>query len=184
MSNLYPFEVKPKEEHRLVGNQSSGILKFPVYYSLLVSEQIEIDEAVDKINPFVLAAELACRIQQETGEELLICSAVVMGREIEDSDFADQVKIKYARAILSVNNYSEELSKTEKLATVTAVMKRIVPEWGLSETLELSTKLFDAIWEFALSEIKYKKDETEVELTEEAIKKPLSDRAQAEETDG
>lgn len=176
-----PFKTTPKQEFKLVGNTFIGVLKFPVYFGLLVGEKVEIDAELNQISPFVLAAELSCKIQFDTGStDLLLCSKVVLGGDSEaeeDVKFVSENRVKYARQIHSIQNYSETFSDSEKFATVTAICKRLVPDWNADTTKCLSDKLFDAIWEFALSEINFSaEDKPPTQLTEEDIKKPQSDR--------
>lgn len=183
---MLPFKVSPEVgKTRLVGTERTGILEFPVFFSLLVSEQVEIDNELNRLSPFSLAAELAIKISNEQKLGLLMCSEAVIGGDTFKSESDLQIireqRIRYARDIEAINNYSETFSQREKLIVVTAIMRRIMPEWRLDDTKKLTVGLFKFIWEFAQSEVNAQSPISNIQypITEEAIKKPQHLESQA-----
>ena len=86
-----------------------------------------------------------------------------------------KIRIRYARKIEEINNYSESFSEQERLVTVTQVLTRIDPDWNLEKTYKISMPLLNAIWEFANNEIKGLEISADTSvLTKEDIKKPSS----------
>ena len=174
---MLPFDVSPQKETVLIGNLKTGILRFPVFYGLLVSEQINISKALSEISAYVMACELAEKIERETEIDLLLCYAAVVG---DTSDKKEdeilqlrKIRIRYARKIEAINNYSENFSEQERLITVTQILTRIEPNWKLEDTHEISIPLLNAVWEFANNEIKGLEISSDTSvLTKEDIKKP------------
>jgi hypothetical protein len=177
---MLPFDVSPQQETALVGNLKTGILRLPVFLGLLVLEQININKALGEISPYVMACELAERIEREKEIDLLICYDAVVGdisgkSEVEILHLR-RIRIWYAREIEKINNFSETFSEQERLITVTEILTRIEPNWKLEDTHRISIPLLKSIWEFANNEIKGLEisHETTV-LTKEDIKKPLDE---------
>ena len=176
---MLPFDVSPQQETVLIGNLKTGILRFPVFYGLLVSEQINISKALSELSAYVMACELAEKIERETEVDLLLCYAAVVGDISEKSEDEilqlRKIRIRYARKIEEINNYSESFSEQERLVTVTQVLTRIDPDWNLEKTYKISMPLLNAIWEFANNEIKGLEISADTSvLTKEDIKKPSS----------
>jgi len=175
---MLPFDVCPKQETVLVGSLKTGILRFPVFYGLLVLEQININKVLGEISPYVMTCELAQRIEQEKGFDLLLCYDAVV-RDTTDKSEAEilqmrKIRIFYAREIEKINNFSETFAEQERLITVTEILTRIEPNWKLEDTHRISIPLLKSIWEFANNEIKGLDISAQATvLSEEDIKKPL-----------
>jgi hypothetical protein len=177
---LLPFDTSPNRETVLVGNLKVGILRFPIFYGLLVLEQININRGLGEISPYVMTCELAQRIEQEKGFDLLLCYDAVAG-DLTDKSEAEilqmrRIRIFYAREIEKISNFSETFSEQERLITVTEILTRIEPNWKLEDTYKISMPLLKSVWEFANNEIKGLEISSETTvLTKEDIKKPLDE---------
>jgi hypothetical protein len=174
---MLPFDVSPQQETVLIGSLKTGILRFPVFYGLLVLEQINISKALSEVSPYVMACELAERIEREKEIDLLICYNAVLGevsgKSEDESLQLRRVRIWYAREIEKINNFSETFSEQERLITVTEILTRIEPNWKLEDTHKISIPLLKAVWEFANNEIKGLEISSDMSvLTKEDIKKP------------
>ncbi len=184
ISNL-PFVISPKQEKFSLGNDRTGVLEFPRHWGLLVREKIEIDEAME-LSPFVLAAELAVQIQQEQGiQDLTLCLDIVLGTQREsDADklLMQQLRIRYSSAIAKIEKYASNDGSREQFATVTAIIKRIAPDWNSGDTFQLNDELYQKIWDFAKSELAIAKASQSEEVSEEDIKKLLAPVTKLEPT--
>lgn len=176
---MLPFDTSPQQESKLVGNSKVGALRFPIFYGLLVIEQINISKSLRELSAYVLACELAEKIEVEQQVDLLLAYNAVVNN-ISDSKEEDllqirRIRIRYARKIEGINNFSEVCADEERVVTVTEIITRIQPDWTIQKTHKLPTPLFNEIWKFANQEISGWAEAENVAPTKEDIKKRLDE---------
>ncbi|MBD2570049.1 hypothetical protein [Anabaena lutea] len=173
-----PFDTTLKQETVSIKTQTRE-LRFPVFYGLRVLEQININKALMELSPYAMACELAVKIESELQMDLMLCYNAVVGNPPENKQDlleVQRIRIRYAREIEKINNFSEEYTDQERLITVTEIYKRIDPNWTVEKTHMITVPLLQEIWKFAQSEIACNSGVVEnIVPTKEDIKKPVDE---------
>lgn len=183
MKTALPFKSQPKQEMRLVGNEDTGILEFPVYNSLLWHEQQavrRIDREFNFWRESVLTASEICK--EEEGAELSQMSLEVMaictfalGAAPNISENGARIRLHHAEKLDDLMNRAIAWNDKRQLAAVTSLIQnRLEGFQDWDEVLvnrHLTTKLLAQIYEFFSSEenaMTAAQDDERVEIDEAA----------------
>ena len=176
-----PFRILPSQEVATVGNDAIGTLEIPRLYGLKVGEQAEIEALCEgQPDPLTLACKLACRVQQERGlEDLRFCFDAIVDPFLDQKLDADKIKlfheirILYAQEIAELNRQTGQSQKDRVTFTVSTLIKwRLVPEWTVEDTQDLSDGLYQALWHFAETEMSGEIPSESKPLAADDLKKP------------
>jgi len=186
MSGL-PFVQAPQErEKRRCGNATTGVLEFEVYGGLTVAEAAEINALqVSDESSFAKGAQIAEAIAQAEDISLVeafnLIQDAVIGKKLEPA--ADLLRIKHSAEIEQVARIYAAAGERSMVATVTALIRYRLDQrdWTVEETQKLPRALFQAIWEFAESEIAAEGVD-QVPPTEADIKKPQAENSKRRRT--
>jgi len=161
---------------RDVGNDESGILRFPVLGGLTVQESITIDQLVaERPNAFVEAAKVATAISAGEGitavEAFTVIEQAVGSQELEPA--AQALRLKYAEQINHVIHVFSTSNQYTTDAAVTALIRCRLdrPEWGVDDTHTLARRLLQDIYDLYLDEVAAENNPTSP-VTEEELGKP------------
>jgi hypothetical protein len=186
MSSL-PFIQPPQErEKRRCGTPATGVVEFEVYGGLTVAEAADINVLqASGDSSFTKGAQIAEAIAQAEDISLLeafnLIQDAVMGKRLEPA--ADLLRVKHSEAIEQVAQIYAAAGERSMVATVTALIRHRLaqPSWTVEETKQLPRALFQAIWEFAESEIAAEGVE-QAPPTEADLKKPQAENGKKRRT--
>ena len=172
-----PFVTSPKIETRVIGNERTGTLEFPVYGDLTVNEAAWLTANSGGKTAFTFTSRLALKIAKNEKCKPLDAHgfvakilATAMGTEGLDLDSREQAwSVRYVtdleRCALDV---LEATTQTQN-ALVTCIIRHRLPnmtDWAPADTANLPSELCEAIFAFAVEE----RDRGERSLTpEEAV---------------
>jgi hypothetical protein len=157
-----PFRIDPVEAVKIIGDQRSGELVFPVKGDLSVREQIFINEGTAKHSSFLEIAKLSNKIAK--AEKILPLAAhkflsdviaQALGMQDDLGEKAENMRLKYAREIEELSGFLLLQQWRRQLVTATAMIKyRLegMEDYTVEDSESLGKNLVGAIYQFALEE--------------------------------
>ena len=184
-----PFKTSPVVEVKEIGNERTGILEFPVYKDLTVSESAWLAQQNAEANAFSYTSKLALKISKIENIKPLYAHhfvakvlAKAMGAEAELTDKEEEYTVKYVRELEQVAMRVVEVSLTQQNLIVTTLIRHRLPgmqDWTMSDTASLPNELVEEVYKFAQSEknhgIPQSIEEANAEM-EDALKKLKTER--------
>ena len=195
-----PFVVQPRVKIAEVGNEETGVLKFPAESSLRVSEDAYFTQVKENTpDTFIAVASLAMKISQ--GEGISPGDGYKAITTSDDDSYLD-IRLKYAKDIVEMNRAIATSIFKQKVAGVTAIMSRLADlvssqesnadeqrdlfrNWTEDQTSQMSLALIEEVYKFFVREQNGGKDPEPIETpSEEDIKKTQSeaDKKQSKQT--
>lgn len=172
-----PFITSPKVETRVIGNDRTGTLEFPVYGDLTVNEAAWLTANSGGKTAFTYTSKLALKIAKLERVKPLDSHAFVakvlataMGTGGLTLDEKEQAwSVRYVRDLEECALHVLEASTRTQNALVTCVIRHRLPnmtDWLPEDTANLPSELCEEIFKFAIEE----RDRNEAGLTpEEAV---------------
>lgn len=169
-----PFVTTPKVERRVIGNERTGQLEFPVYGDLTVNESAWLTANSGGKTAFTYTSRLALKIARNEKVKPLAAHAFVakilaaaMGTGGLELDEREQTwSVRYVRELEETAlNVLEATTRTQN-ALVTCLIRHRLPnmqDWLPEDTANLPSELANAIFTFAIEE----RDHSAGELTQE-----------------
>jgi len=145
----------PAQPTRLVGTEATGTLRIPILGGLTVEEDRIVNElTAEDVNAFVIGAQLAELIAQETGLSLVEAFSLVedaaAGRPIPDEHA--EVRIRHAAQLQRVANALSATGQRTIDASVTAVIRHRLDRPGWTMPAKFHRVLRNQIWQLIQAE--------------------------------
>jgi len=172
-----PFAVAPaKTKLAEVGTKATGILKLPLYGSLLVGETITVTELLgDSEAPIVASARLSQRIAEEQQislpEAFDLINVAIAGGDLSSEQ--ERIRLVYMGELVKLTKLFIDNGQRRKQAAVTALLRHRAdrPEWPVEQTAKLPEPLFEQLFDFYERERQAADPDSGEPPSEEAIKK-------------
>ncbi len=157
-----PFKLAPEVSTKEIGNDRCGILVFPVYNDLTVSESAWMAAQNAEANAFSYTSKLALKIAKIEGIEPIEAHAFVakvlamsMGAQAELSPDEESYTVKYVAELENTALKVIDISLNQQNMLVTALIKNRLEgmsEWTIQDTQQMSSELVELIYKFAQQE--------------------------------
>lgn len=184
-----PFKTSPTIETKEIGNERTGILEFPVYKDLTVSESAWLAAQNAETNAFSYTSKLALKISKIESVKPLNAHhfvakvlAKAMGAHAELTEKEEEWTVKYVRELEQTAMKVVEISLIQQNLIVTTVIRHRLDgmgDWTITDTAKLPNELVEEIYKFAQSEKNHGVPVTVEEANEEmedALKKLKTER--------
>ena len=157
-----PFKLAPEVATKEIGNERCGILVFPVYQDLTVSEAAWLASQNAETNAFTYTSKLALKISKVENIEPLDAHAFVakvlamsMGAQAELTQQEESMTIKYVGELEECAIKVIDISLNQQNMLVTALIKSRLDgmqDWTVEDTKNMSSELVELIFKFAQQE--------------------------------
>ena len=157
-----PFETAPQLEYYIVGDETTGTLKFPVYNDLTITEAAWMSAHGAKDTAFKYTSKLALKICRAENVKPLDAHHFVskvmvaaMGGEVDFDHKEMDWQVIYIKDLEEVAFKVLEVSVANQQQLVTCLIKHRLPgmqDWKAENTAQLPSHLCEAIYAFALKE--------------------------------
>jgi len=158
-----PFKTAPRTETREVGNESIGVLEFPVVGDLTVREQAYINEHLAKNSTFLEIARIAnkvakaAKIQPVAAHRFVTkCVTFQMLGKGEFDTKEDNLRIKFARELEELAAYLLKAQWERQMVTTAALIRYRLEGMGdfsVEDARDMSQQLVTEVYSFALIEM-------------------------------
>ena len=162
MAKKLPFKTSPKKAVMTAGDETVGILEFPVYGDLTVNETSWISEQVSKRSTFLELARVTNKVAREAKIDpvaahsfLQRCASSALGLEAEFTKKEDGMRIKFAREIEELTQFLLQSQWDRTVTTVTALIRFRLPgmqDFTVEDAKALPNKLISDINLIVLAE--------------------------------
>ena len=164
MSKALPFKTAPKAETKLVGDEGTGILEFPVVRDITVREQAFINDRLSKHSTFLEIARISNKVAKAEKMQPVVahgfltkCATKALTPQVELSftDKEDNMRVKYAREIEALVAFLLTEQWERQLITVTALVRHRLEgmeDFEVEDARDLGQTLVMKIYAFALIE--------------------------------
>ena len=157
-----PFKTAPQTELRLIGNEATGTLEFPVIGDLTVREQAYINQFLSANSTFIEIARIAnkvakaAKIQPVAAHRFTTkCVTHSMTGEGTFDEKEENLKIKFAREIEELTQHLLQAQWERQLITATSLIRHRLEgmqDFDIEDARDLSQQLLIEIYSFALME--------------------------------
>lgn len=165
MAKALPFKTAPKVETKLVGDEETGILEFPIIGDITVREQAFINDKLSKHSTFLEIARISNKVAKAEKMQpiaahgfLTKCAtkSLTPQVEMEFSGKEDNMRVKYAREIEGLVAFLLTEQWERQLITVTSLVKHRLEgmeDFDVEDARDLGQTLVMKIYAFALIEM-------------------------------
>ena len=157
-----PFQTAPKNETVDIGNERTGILTFPKYNDLTVTESAWMAANGSKKTAFQYTSKIALKIARaeqakpiDTHAFVAKTLAAAMGAEMDFTPLEAEWQVKYVAELEHVAFEVLDLAVVQQQMLVTCLIRHRLPnmgEWTNRDTANMPSELCELIYKFALKE--------------------------------
>ena len=157
-----PFHTAPKQETVEIGNERTGILTFPKYNDLTVTESAWMAANGTKKTAFQFTSKVALKIARaeqakpiDTHAFVAKVLAAAMGAQVEFTALELEWQVAYVNDLEHVAFEVLDLAVVQQQMLVTCVIRHRLPnmgEWTNRDTANMPSELCELIYQFALKE--------------------------------
>lgn len=162
MAKKLPFKTQPQKATRTAGNDTVGVLEFPIYGDLTVNETNWISEQTSKRSTFLELARVTNKIAREAKVDPVVahdflqrCASTALGIEATFTKKEEGMKIKFAREIEGLTRFLLENQWDQTLTSVAALIRfrlKGMEDFEVDDAKELPNKLVNDVYGIVLLE--------------------------------